>query len=196
MLLVQHNNLTVVENTQLRAELAAVPLPEGADARARAQYTVIRPGIMKPVVRAAVKEARGQKTELRQLKHVLSGPIAVLTSPTLSPPYISRLMEVIDKSFGNKKAPPAPAPGAAHSKSVTLNPRIVPLAAVIEGNKVIDVPALRDVSTIPDLQTLRAQIVGLLSSPASQLAGALSMASGGKLAMTLEGRKQQLEEQQ
>ncbi|CAO1617599.1 unnamed protein product [Sympodiomycopsis kandeliae] len=194
MLLVQQNNLTVAENTKLRAELAAVPLPEGVDPKDRATFKVIRTGIFSKVVRKAIHESRGSKRELQSLLPVLSGPIAVLTSPVLSPTYIGRLMSVIDKALGNKKAPPAAAPGASHAKSVTLNPRVIPLAAVIEGRKVVDIPALRDVSMIPDLSTLHAQIIGLLSSPASQLAGVLSMASGGKLALTLEGRKQQLEE--
>lgn len=192
ILVMQHNNLTSVENSRLRTELAAIPLPEDVDSQDRATYKVIRAGIMKPVLRQSIEEAQGTKNGLKPLEPLLSGPLAVLTSPTLSPPYISRLMSVIDKAFGNK-APPAAAPGTAHSKTGSVNNRLVPLAAIIEGNKVLDVPALRDVSTIPDLDTLRAQIVGLLSSPASQLAGVLSMASGGKLALTLEGRKQQLE---
>jgi ribosomal protein L10 len=55
---------------------------------------------------------------------------------------------------------------------------------------------VRDVSKLPTLDTLRAQIVGLLSSPAVQLAAILSEASGGKLARTLEGLKKGLEESQ
>jgi len=51
------------------------------------------------------------------------------------------------------------------------------------------------VSKLPTLDTLRAQVVGLLSAPASQLAMILGEASGGKLARTLEGLKIGLEEE-
>ena len=52
------------------------------------------------------------------------------------------------------------------------------------------------VAKLPTLDTLRAQLVGLLSAPATQLAMVLSEASGGKLARTLEGLKKSLEEDQ
>jgi len=44
------------------------------------------------------------------------------------------------------------------------------------------------------LDTLHSQIIGLLSSPGTQLAGVLSEASGGKLARTLEGLKKSVED--
>ena len=49
------------------------------------------------------------------------------------------------------------------------------------------------VADLSTLDALRAQIVGLLSAPAAQLAMVLSEASGGKLARTLEGFKKSLE---
>ena len=55
---------------------------------------------------------------------------------------------------------------------------------------------LEQVAKLPTLDTVRAQIVGLLSAPAAQLSGVLSMASGGQLARTLEGLKKGLEEEQ
>jgi ribosomal protein L10 len=69
------------------------------------------------------------------------------------------------------------------------------MGALIEG-RVFGMEGVRDVSKLPTLDTLRAQIVGLLSSPAVQLAAVLSEASGGKLARTLEGLKKGLEENQ
>ena len=51
------------------------------------------------------------------------------------------------------------------------------------------VDGLRDVSKLPALGTLRAQIVGLLSAPAAQLVAVLGQAGGGKLVRTLEGLK-------
>lgn len=195
MLLVQPNNLSVAEFSKLRADLAAVPLPADVPSSSRARFTVVRSGIMRPALRNLFGKPKKRSSKsssadvVSSLEPVLSGPLAMLTSPSLSPAYVSRLLAVIDKALGNTGR--APAAGA---KSVTTNPRMVPLAAVVEGNKLMDVPALRSVGQLPDLQTLRAQIVGLLSQPAGQLASVLSMASGGHLALALEGRKRQLEE--
>jgi ribosomal protein L10 len=69
------------------------------------------------------------------------------------------------------------------------------LGALIEG-RVFVAEGVRDVAKLPTLDTLRAQIVGLLQSPAVQLALVLQEASGGRLARTLEGLKKGLEEDQ
>jgi ribosomal protein L10 len=69
------------------------------------------------------------------------------------------------------------------------------LGALIEG-RFFGPPRLHEVARLPTLDTLRAQIVGLLGSHAIQLAGVLSEAGGGKLARTLQGLKKGLEEGQ
>lgn len=184
VLVLQPNNLSVAEAAKLRADLAAVPLPEGVDASERARLTVVRTGVLRPALRQLVGSNESQAS-LARLESILSGPLAMLTSPSLSPDYVSKLLAVVDRAMGNvvgRGAQPA------------VNPRLVPLAAIVEGNRLVDIPALREVGKLPDLQTLRAQLVGLLSSPASQLASILSMASGAQLALTLEARKRQLGE--
>ena len=50
-----------------------------------------------------------------------------------------------------------------------------------------------ELTKLPTLSTLRAQLVGLLSMPGQQLAGVLSQASGGALSLALEGRRRDLE---
>ena len=59
--------------------------------------------------------------------------------------------------------------------------------------RVIDAKSLPAFTQLPNLATLRAQLVGLLSSPGTQLAGILSQAGGGELAATLEARRRDLE---
>ncbi|KAL0066621.1 hypothetical protein AAF712_006425 [Marasmius tenuissimus] len=69
------------------------------------------------------------------------------------------------------------------------------MGALIEG-KVFLPKGVKDVAGLPKMETLRAQIIGLLSAPGAQLAGVLSQAAGGQLARTLEGLKKSLEEEQ
>lgn len=57
-------------------------------------------------------------------------------------------------------------------------------------------PAVRDTSKLPSLDTLRAQIVGLISAPAASLVGVLGRARGGGLVSLLEGLKKSLEEKE
>jgi len=75
----------------------------------------------------------------------------------------------------------------------TLTPELTVMGALIEG-RVFRAPAVQDVASLPTLDTLRAQLIGLISSPANQIAGVLVQASGGQLARTLEGFRKGLED--
>jgi len=75
-----------------------------------------------------------------------------------------------------------------------LVPELKVVGALLEG-KVFTREGVDEVGKLPTLQTLREQLVGLISSPGMQLAAVLSEAGGGRLARTLEGLKKGLEEQ-
>lgn len=143
-----------------------------------------------------------------QIAGLLKGGLAVLTLPSFNPPQLDAILRTLDRSVPSKKpgvAQPTPIkpqddpnfiPGRKMQRvKPTLTPELVVMGALIE-RRVFGMDSVRDVSKLPTLDTLRAQIVGLLSSPAVQLAAILSEASGGKLARTLEGLKKGLEESQ
>ncbi|PWZ02409.1 hypothetical protein BCV70DRAFT_63886 [Testicularia cyperi] len=189
LVVLQHNNLSVAEFAKLRSDIAAVKLPESQTDKAR--LNVVRAGLMK----AATRKLARSNPAMAELRPALSGPIALLTCSHLSPSYLSALFNVVDRALGH--APPrAPPAGQPHPVVANANPRLVPLAALMEGKRLMQIPATRDVGRIGSLDQLRAQIVGLLSAPGQQLAGVLSQASGSQLALTLEGRKRDLEAQQ
>ncbi|KAI6154008.1 hypothetical protein BKA82DRAFT_4096420 [Pisolithus tinctorius] len=149
-----------------------------------------------------------QATE--QVARLVQGGLAVLTLPSLNPPQLNAIIRAMDRAVPRKKAVQEVAGNAKNRKDDDADfipgrprPRIKPdltpelkvMGALIEG-RVFTAPAVRDVAQLPTLDTLRAQILGLLGSPAMQLAAILSEASGGKLARTLEGLKKGLEESQ
>ncbi|KAL4067313.1 hypothetical protein V8B97DRAFT_1873888 [Scleroderma yunnanense] len=145
------------------------------------------------------------------LAKLVEGSLAVLTLPSLNPPQLNAIIRAIDRVVPAKKAvredtmkgkknskdedadfvPGRPRPRTKPQ----LTPELKVMGALIEG-RVFTEAGVKDVAKLPTLDTLRAQIVGLLSSPAMQLAAILSEASGGKLARTLEGLKKGLEESQ
>ena len=189
VLVLQHNNLSVAELAKLRSDIAAVKLPEGQTAKAL--LTVVRAGL----IRAVARQMSRSNPTMESLQPALSGPIALLTCQHLTPAYLSALFNVVDRALGHVP-PRAPAAGAKHPETAAANPRLVPLAAVLEGHRLLQVPQTRDVGRIGSLDQLRSQIVGLLSAPAQQLAGVLGQASGQQLALTLEARKRDLEAKQ
>lgn len=136
-----------------------------------------------------------------------AGRFAVLQLPSLNPSHLSAVLRAMDRSvppkkpkteeelkqeLADKNADPAqPGRRMKRVRQVRI-PELKLMGAIIE-NRVFLPENVTEVSKLPTLDTLRAQIVGLLSAPAAQLTAVLNEAGGGKLARTLEGLKKQLE---
>lgn len=133
------------------------------------------------------------------------GGLMILSLPTLDPPKLSAILRALERSVPKPKTKEVGKkageddghiPGRKQKRQrPMLDPELVVLGALIEG-RVFGVEGVRNVASLPTLDTLRSQIVGLLSSPAVQLAAVLGEASGGRLARTLEGLKKGMEEGQ
>ncbi|KIJ66422.1 hypothetical protein HYDPIDRAFT_166651 [Hydnomerulius pinastri MD-312] len=145
-----------------------------------------------------------------QIAKLVEGPFAVLALPSLNPPQLNAIIRALDRAVPKKVVEEQenvkPKRGKEDDSDFipgrpmqrirpTLTPELKVMGALIEG-RVFSATGVQDVAKLPSLDTLRAQIVGLLSSPAMQLAAVLSEASGGKLARTLEGLKKGLEEEE
>jgi large subunit ribosomal protein L10 len=65
-------------------------------------------------------------------------------------------------------------------------------SAVVDG-KALDKAEIARLATLPSLDTLRAQLIGLLQAPATKLVGVLA-APGGQLARVVAARQRKLEE--
>ncbi|KAL1411046.1 hypothetical protein Q8F55_001993 [Vanrija albida] len=185
LLLFTHDNLSVADSRVLRNAIASVPVPRPADAAPedaapeRAALTIARTGLLRNVV-------AGQTGAKATLAPHLTGQAALLTSPTLSPRYLSGVLAAIEKALKKvKKAEP-------DAKQPTL--KLV--AGVLEGNRLVTPEAIADVSKLPELDQLRAQLVGLLEQPGRQLIGVLSQAGGGALVRTLQGLEQGLKDKE
>jgi len=144
----------------------------------------------------------------QQIASMVEGGLAILSLPSLDPPQLKAVLRALERSVPPKKPktaeelekeeeeknadPVTPGRRVKRMKPI-LHPELTLAGALVE-RTVFTPKGLRGVASLPTLKTLREQIVGLLSSPATQLAAVLSEASGGKLARTLEGLKKGLEE--
>lgn len=144
---------------------------------------------------------------------VVEGGLAVLALPAFDPPQLQAILRALERSVPHKKvlspealAAEAKARAEAEARHATpgrrqkrmrpiLTPELKVMGALIDG-RVFGFEGVKHVSSLPSFDTIRAQLVGLLSAPASQLAAVLGQASGGQLSRTLEGFKKSLEEVQ
>lgn len=146
------------------------------------------------------------RADIADMLH-LKGGLAVLIFPELNPPQLHAVLAVLARTIPPRK-PRTQEQLAEQAKTAQDNfvpgrrtkgakppsvPELHVVGALIEG-RAYRVDALNIVGKLPTLEMLRAQIVGLLSAPGSQLAAVLNQASGAKLARTLEGFKKSLEE--
>ncbi|KAH7915680.1 hypothetical protein BJ138DRAFT_1054147 [Hygrophoropsis aurantiaca] len=214
IIFLQHTNFTAQRLQKLRRDISAavtrhalsLSLPTPAPITAEPPtLTIMRTSLFGVALREFAPMDAHTTSEIAGL---VKGGLAVLTLPSLNPPQIDAIIRALDRAVPPKKASasgeqskekaedPDFIPGRKPQRiKPNLTPELTVMGGLIE-RRVFSMEGVRSVSKLPTLDTLRAQIVGLLSSPAMQLAMVLSEASGGKLARTLEGLKKGLEETQ
>ncbi|KAJ7269347.1 hypothetical protein B0H12DRAFT_1095295 [Mycena haematopus] len=217
LIFLHHNDFTSQKLIKLRRDISAAsnrsrpslssPSPAGIPAEPVSEplLTVIRSGIFGAALRnfPAVDNA-----DVMRMSDGVKGALAVLSLPVLDPPQLKAILRTFDrnvpprkpkteeelkKEMDEKNADPL-NPGRRMKKlRQIVEPELRVLGALLDGQILLP-ERISAVADMPSLQTLREQLVGLLSSPGTQLAMTLSEASGGRLARTLEGLKKGLEE--
>jgi ribosomal protein L10 len=216
IILLHHNDFTAQRLIKLRRDVTAASAtfapslasPSPTPASDAPIITIVRSAVFG----AALRDFKSLNIDARReiANFVLKGGLAILTLPSFNPPQLDAILRIMDRTVpprkpltqaqldeieAEKKADPV-MPGRAPQKvKQPLQPELKLLGALIE-RRVFSAHGVQDVSKLSTIATLQAQVVGLLSSPATQLAAVLGEASGGKLARTLEGLKKGLEDVQ
>jgi ribosomal protein L10 len=223
IILLSHDKFSIKHLIRLRSAIdtaaakfpSATPPPDteanppvSSLAPARPTLSIIRTGIFGVVLR---EYAAFDRESVEAIARAVPGSLAVLTLPDFNPPQLNAILRAIQRTVPKPKQPTPeelkaradaakadpPNPGKRIKRQRPVHqPEMNVLGALVEGRVFASVQSVKEVAALPTLETLRAQLVGLLSSPATQLAAVLSEASGGKLARTLEGLKKGLEEEQ
>ncbi|KAJ6523544.1 hypothetical protein B0H19DRAFT_1201270 [Mycena capillaripes] len=217
LIFLYHNDFTSQKLIKLRRDISAAstrskpslssPSPAGIPAEPVSDplLTVIRSSIFGAALRdfPAV-----DNTDVMQMTEGVKGALAVLSLPVLDPPQLKAILRTFDrnvpprkpktqeqlkKEADEKNADPANPGRRIRRLRQIVDPELKVLGALLDGQILLP-ERVKAVADLPTLQTLREQLVGLLSSPGTQLAMTLSEASGGRLARTLEGLKKGLEE--
>ncbi|THH26435.1 hypothetical protein EUX98_g7753 [Antrodiella citrinella] len=189
IIFLEHVDFSVPRLIQLRREISAAAL----------KHAVAAPSLSSPTPVPAIEP------ELPTFK--VSGGFAILTLPNLNPPQLKAIMRIMsrlvppcktvtseDIKKREEEAQKNFVPGRKLKRQRQVLPDLRVVGALIEG-RIFKADGVKSVAELPTLDTLRAQLVGLISAPATQLAGVVSAASSGQLARTLEGLKKSLEEE-
>lgn len=207
LLLVRYDNVNVNTLGRLRREVTSLASklspktilnPSPSPSSPSPAITFIRPGVFTASLRTRFNEATVQRAA-----KTLRGSSALISARELNPPQLAQLIRLVDRTVPHVKNEPPPPPvrkGPINPDDLEeappkqkAAPSIKLIAGVVE-NKFFLVEDLVTISKLPTLQTLHAQIVGLLSAPAAGLARALRTAAGGGLLRTLQGFEKGLEE--
>ncbi|KAI9637943.1 uncharacterized protein MKK02DRAFT_42322 [Dioszegia hungarica] len=206
VLLFKHDNLTVSNLLAIRRAIAKIPIPppsraisppppppssgeiEGEDTSARATLTISRTGVLSSLFKSPSSRPSSSSLTPPSLLPHLTGPTALITSPSLSPPYLSKLLTTINRELRKvqKEIPPNTAPEKVKQPTLQL------VAGIMEGGRLVGVKEVESVGKLPALDTLRAQVVGLLEGQGRGLLGLLGQAGGGGLVRTLQGLEEGL----
>jgi ribosomal protein L10 len=164
--------------------------------------SVIRTGIFGVAIRDLPSIPNDESAKLASW---LQGPLALLYLPLLHPPHLAAILKAIDRAVpqkrqdeeelrrreADKKADPETPGRRVKKRRPVLNPKLALVGALIDG-RMYATEQVREIASLPPLDTLRAQLIGLLSGPSVQLTALLGEAGGGKLVRTLEGLKTSL----
>ncbi|KAJ7492250.1 hypothetical protein FB451DRAFT_1360947 [Mycena latifolia] len=217
LIFLYHNDFTSQKLIKLRRDISAASKPSkptlsaaspaGAPVEPAEEplLTVIRSSIFGAALRdfPTVENA-----DVMRMTDGVSGALAVLSLPVLDPPQLKSILRTFDrnvpprkpkteaelkKELDEKNADPANPGRRLKRMKQVVDPELRVLGVLLDGQILLP-DRVKDLAELPTLQTLREQLVGLLSSPGTQLAMTLSEAAGGRLARTLEGLKKGLEE--
>lgn len=143
---------------------------------------------------AAYKAAQKNKHLQIGLEPLMSGPLALLTFPEVSPQHLKAALSILapGKDFPAPKRRTNPG---YHEKPVQDGlKKLMLLGARVEG-KVFDMEGARWIGGIPGgLSGLRAQLVAMLSGVGANITNTLEAASKS-LYVTMESRKGQMEDE-
>lgn len=145
--------------------------------------------------RRAYEIANNRKLKL-ELEPLLSGPLAVVAFPSVSPQYLKAVMSILSPSKPDFPAPTRKANPDYYEPAVQNGlQKLMLLGARVEG-KVFDLEGTKWVGGIAGgLDGLRAQLVHMLQGVGGSLTSALEGASKS-LYFTMEGRRMDMEEKE
>ena len=162
----------------LRAKAA---LDEAAKIDLRAKFMLVRSGVL-----GAVHKIRPPTSSLRNW---CEGQRAFVVCPISSPPYVQKVLKIIGKTVKDAQKP---ARGGVTPKQPALNL----LVGLADGERVMPAQEVQEMVKLPELDTLRAQVVGMLEGQGRSLVGILGQAGGGGLVRTLQGLEQGMKEKE
>ena len=153
------------------------------------------PSLTHALSTAAYRAANEHRDE-HPLTTVLTGNIALLTFPTVSPQHLKAALSILSPSPPQFRAPTRRANPTYHEPAVQDGLRkLLLLGARVDG-QIFDMEGTRWVGSIDGgIDGLRAQLVSVLQAFGVSIAGTLE-AAGKNLWMTMEGRRKDMEEKE
>jgi large subunit ribosomal protein L10 len=205
VLLFSHNNLATKDLNKIRAAIKAVPLPVVAfDPSSSAavadpsspsstptapaptpkpQFTLMRTGVFSAVCKSHLPQS--------SFHPWLVGQTATLSFPSLSPLYIQRTLAAVRKAV-KECVKSRDGDGDANSTSA---PKLNLIVALVDG-RLVGAQELESIAKLPELDTLRGHVVGMLEQQGQSLLRVLSQAGGGGLVNTLKGLEKDLQDKE
>jgi large subunit ribosomal protein L10 len=148
------------------------------------------------VLSKAAHDAVADTRTAHALSPLLSGPLVLLTFPTVTPQHMKAALSILSPSAPNFPAPTRRANPGWHDPAVQAGVhKLLLLGARVEG-KVFDVDGAKWVGTIEGgLEGLRGQLVAMLQSIGAGVTNTLESA-GKNLYFTVESRRTMLEDEE
>lgn len=175
VLFLRPTDFSTSEWTALRSAMSSV---QQRDVHAKKpRLTFLRAGMLPAIQRHDSAKIAVPDAALRD-----PGSLAALTAET-DPATLKQLLRILDKASATAgKNTPPPDPKKPETQKIV---RLPVVGGTVDGTP-LDAESLRKVADMPALDVLRAQIVGLISAPASSIVSSVG-AGARAISRTLQG---------
>ncbi|EED24255.1 conserved hypothetical protein [Talaromyces stipitatus ATCC 10500] len=191
--LAPHVKLQIIQTSIFEVALRIVDYfrPESVTGKIAAEEDILLHDLSS-TVHNAVRHMKGK----HELTTVLSGPLAVLTLPSVSPEHLKAALSILAPKATGFSAPPRKANPGYHELTVQDGLQKLMLVAARVDGRVFDIEGTKWVGSIESgIDGLRAQLVHALQAIGASVTSTLEGA-GKSLYLTMESRRSVLEEEQ
>ncbi|SCZ94754.1 BZ3500_MvSof-1268-A1-R1_Chr12-1g03636 [Microbotryum saponariae] len=191
VLFLRQTDFTAHEYNTFRTQLAALT-GTGTEPDLTYTLTVLRPGLLSALLRDPTLVQAIEAIFLAEDSHT-KGALSVLTAKTFDPPTFKKVLKLVNTYSALPSANQPPTEAAAKGGVAEPTPERLRILSALAESKAIEQERVKGLGELPKLHTLRAQLVGLLSSPAGRIVGVLG-ARADEVKRTLQGFQLALQE--
>ncbi|KAG0150458.1 hypothetical protein CROQUDRAFT_198092 [Cronartium quercuum f. sp. fusiforme G11] len=192
----RHENLTPKEWNSIRGQLAKLSADD-VNNESKVQVQVLRTRMIGPVLKNLNTQSKIGPDVLKSLSPHLKGNLVCLSQRVFQPSRIQSAMKILSKhaSVPTKAQIDQMSIRKPNQPTIVID-RLPFVMGIIDDHVQAEKARVEELSRLPTLESLRQQILGLISNTGARMIGTLNLGRGNLVVRTVDGYRATLEKQE